>query len=290
MPGKSSSVNKIDTKMKFCKICDKSYPSGKALGGHMRSHLAKHSIPPKKPIQPDSVSASPSSSSSLINPQKSEPSREEYSMESDLSESESRRSVTRRRSKRLRRSVDDEKKVRSAEVTVSETCSDEDAAWLLVQLSKDKWDKVGSKQKREVQVEELPKFKCEACNKEFDSYQALGGHKANHKRMMINNEISEDEGDDEEEEEEEDYESTYEEEEEGKKLRGNNNYVVVGDLPPKRSFKCQFCPKEFESGQALGGHKKVHYSTTVPVRARVSSAKHGLIIDLNIPAATNGGF
>lgn len=263
----------------------------------MRSHLAKHSIPPKKPIQPNSVSASPSSSSSLINPQKSEPSREEYSMESDLSESESRRSVTRRRSKRLRRSVDDDKKVRSAEVTVSETCSVEDAARFLVQLSRDKWDKVGSKQKREVQVEELPKFKCEACNKEFDSYQALGGHKANHKKMMINNEISEDEDDDddddeEEEEEEEDYESTYEEEEEGNKLGGNNNYVVVGDLPPKRSFKCQFCPKEFESGQALGGHKKVHYSTTVPVRARVSSAKfeHCLIIDLNIPAATNGGF
>lgn len=256
----------MDSKQKICKICNKRYANGKALGGHMRSHLAKLPLPlpPPKPNQPSVVSSTSPSLDELS--QEFSSVVEDAILESENeneneSESESRRRhVTRQRSKRRRR---------------SETFSAEDAAFFLVKLSKDKWDK------REVvghnHEEELAKFKCQTCNKVFGSYQALGGHKANHKKMM-KSEISDDDDED-------NYEST--DEEDGNEGR-NNNYAVVDDHPI-RTFECPFCFKVFGSGQALGGHKKVHFSNNLPISARISSRKFGnsLIIDLNLPAVAD---
>ncbi|XP_024028502.1 zinc finger protein ZAT9 [Morus notabilis] len=230
----------MDSKQKICKICNKRYANGKALGGHMRSHLAKLPLPlpPPKPNQPSVVSSTSPSLDELS--QEFSSVVEDAILESENeNENESRRRhVTRQRSKRRRR---------------SETFSAEEAAFFLVKLSKDKWDKreaVGHHHE-----EEVAKFKCETCNKVFGSYQALGGHKANHKKMM---------------------------------KRRNNNYAVVDDHPI-RTFECPFCFKVFGSGQALGGHKKVHFSNNLPIITRISSRKFGnsLIIDLNLPAVAD---
>ncbi|CAK8571061.1 unnamed protein product [Lathyrus sativus] len=65
-------------------------------------------------------------------------------------------------------------------------------------------------------------FECKTCNRKFSSFQALGGHRASHKKLKL-------EGDE--------------------TLKGNNQ--------PKM-HKCSICGQEFKLGQALGGHMRRH--------------------------------
>ncbi|XP_004516354.1 uncharacterized protein [Cicer arietinum] len=39
----------MENNSRVCTICNKSFSNGKALGGHMKSHLAKLPVPPKPP-------------------------------------------------------------------------------------------------------------------------------------------------------------------------------------------------------------------------------------------------
>ena len=274
-------------KQRICKICNKRYSNGKALGGHMRSHLAKFRLPPKPqsnststpppPPPPPPLTTSQSSSSSHINTY-----HEIEEMEISDIESESQYyNHKRRRSKRRRRSVllsvslplfekkraDDDDDDEDDE----ETLSAEDAAMNLIKLSKDKW---GRKQVEEEDDDDddeeetlvrikSSKFKCETCNKVFGSYQALGGHKANHKKVKH--------------EDDDDHEKWVEE---------SSTKVVVDDHHQNqiRTFECPFCFKVFSSGQALGGHKKVHYSNNLPIIATRKSCRNNFFIDLNVPA------
>ncbi|KAL4310889.1 hypothetical protein GQ457_01G010600 [Hibiscus cannabinus] len=64
-------------------------------------------------------------------------------------------------------------------------------------------------------------YNCSVCNKSFHSYQALGGHKASHRKLSP------------------------------AKQSTSNTSV--------RSHECSICHKTFPSGQALGGHKRRHY-------------------------------
>nr|GMD29352.1 zinc finger protein ZAT12-like [Ipomoea batatas] len=64
-------------------------------------------------------------------------------------------------------------------------------------------------------------FECKTCQKKFKSFQALGGHRASHKRP--------------------------------KHLEHNNNNVNI-----KKRHECPVCGLEFGLGQALGGHMRKH--------------------------------
>ncbi|KAG6434238.1 hypothetical protein SASPL_105861 [Salvia splendens] len=69
-------------------------------------------------------------------------------------------------------------------------------------------------------------FECKTCNRQFPSFQALGGHRASHKKPRL--------GDDRE------------------------------ASPPKpKTHECAICGLEFPIGQALGGHMRRHRSETV---------------------------
>lgn len=281
-------------KHRICKICNKRFANGKAMGGHMRSHLAKHPIPPKPPQQHDnspapvaaaaeSTQPSPSSSSSLNFHSVKNPMQSYRSLNGELSlvensdresENESHpQNPTRRRSKRRRKTV-----VHPADPlpepepvsSVSDAFPEEDVAMCLLMLSRDKWTK--GKEKVHVEEEEdddvddyslcqirtrtpppPAKFRCETCKKVFRSYQALGGHRASHKKtknLPFNEEHVVEEG----------------------------NKVVVDE----RVFECPFCFKVFESGQALGGHKKVHFSNLGDARSSARPVDN--LIDLNLPA------
>ncbi|KAJ6962726.1 zinc finger protein ZAT1-like [Populus alba x Populus x berolinensis] len=229
-------------KTRICKICNRRFANGKAMGGHMRSHLAKLPLPPK-PIPPLETYSTP---------KKSPP------------ETESTRKPTRRRSKRSRKSADEvaESMVKVTESSeqvssISYLLAEEDVALCLLMLSRDNWSEDAKQVQKEVceyitraKFKSQGKFICETCKKGFQSYQALGGHRASHKKIKI--------------------------------LEGNgsgcgeDNIRSVG----KRIFKCSFCEKVFDSGQALGGHKKVHFSYLPVTNAKISIN----LLDLNVPA------
>lgn len=294
-------------KTRICKICNRRFANGKAMGGHMRSHLAKLPLPPK-PIPPQETyntpKKSPPSSSSLNYPLLSnKPTQSSRSMKQEVStvsrpnlatpydgesETESTRKPTRRRSKRSRKSADGvaESMVKVTESSeqvssVSYLLAEEDVALCLLMLSRDNWSEDAKQVQKQVceyikdhqHVNEVEsdekedylfgvtrakyksqgKFKCETCKKGFRSYQALGGHRASHKKIKI-----------------------HEEHEEGNGSGCGEDNRSVG----KRIFKCPFCDKVFDSGQALGGHKKVHFSYLPVTNAKISIN----LLDLNVPA------
>ncbi|KAL1549711.1 zinc finger protein ZAT12-like [Salvia divinorum] len=65
-------------------------------------------------------------------------------------------------------------------------------------------------------------FQCKTCNRQFPSFQALGGHRASHKKPRLS---------------------------------------APGDVKPK-THECAICGLEFPIGQALGGHMRRHRSTS----------------------------
>ncbi|KAF5471696.1 hypothetical protein F2P56_008469 [Juglans regia] len=74
-------------------------------------------------------------------------------------------------------------------------------------------------------------FECKTCNRQFSSFQALGGHRASHKKPRLMGEEHEDQT----------------------KLQSNS----AGNKKPKM-HECSICGQTFSMGQALGGHMKRH--------------------------------
>ncbi|CAJ2627589.1 unnamed protein product [Trifolium pratense] len=82
-----------------------------------------------------------------------------------------------------------------------------------------------TQQNKKTLFSQLVEFECKTCNRKFSSFQALGGHRASHKKLKIDSE-------------------------EAKKVNINNN-------KPKM-HECSICGQEFKLGQALGGHMRRH--------------------------------
>lgn len=116
-------------------------------------------------------------------------------------------------------------------------------------------------------------YKCAVCGKGFPSYQALGGHKASHRKSA-------------------------EAASAGPATPGDNPTSSSSAAAPGsgRLHECSICHKAFPTGQALGGHKRCHYdggSSSSAARAASSSeaggpshttVSHREPIDLNLPA------
>ncbi|KAK4431159.1 Zinc finger protein ZAT12 [Sesamum alatum] len=70
-------------------------------------------------------------------------------------------------------------------------------------------------------------FECKTCNKQFPSFQALGGHRASHKKPRL--------------------------------AGGDHDLHQASMSPPKpKTHECSICGLEFAVGQALGGHMRRH--------------------------------
>ncbi|KAJ0076549.1 hypothetical protein Patl1_35361 [Pistacia atlantica] len=141
----------------------------------------------------------------------------------------------------------------------------------------------------EIQEEQLPEppslklsYKCTVCNKAFPSYQALGGHKASHRKNSTETSISST--------------STAAAAAVSSEV---NTAAASTSSGSGRTHECSICHKTFTSGQALGGHKRCHYeggnnnnhinASSVSATASVSFSEGGGSssqrgFDLNLPA------
>ncbi|URD81622.1 C2H2 zinc finger protein [Musa troglodytarum] len=284
-----------------CSICFRRFSSGRALGGHMRRHvtvaatvptklLGHHSsavsaaLPPcagavEEAVEEEEVEEltkeasyglreNPRKSFRLVDPEFSsafaaiEPAgSSSVVVQGGESETESLCAAAtnhRRLSKRPRhRSHAPTSDPESSDVT-----TEEDVALCLMMLSRDSWTAARSRPPRRGRS----KHQCGTCKKAFRSYQALGGHLASHRRptACIPPVRSRTDGDDD----------------------------SLASIDAK-VHECPFCFRVFPSGQALGGHKRSHLTsstanTTVTSPASVpplSKSGDGIgLIDLNLPA------
>ncbi|XWS35651.1 hypothetical protein CRYUN_Cryun20dG0015000 [Craigia yunnanensis] len=327
-----------------CKLCFKSFANGRALGGHMRSHMLNLPIPPKveEQVRPELPTNQPSAESEAASASYSSEEKGQFYglrenpkrsirlvdpefvdvgsvvLEHTESETDSSKNPIRRRSKRTRKTLEhhqyhhqqqrqeqaEEEETKKLKVnnsqlskieswtepepvsSISDTTNKEDVAFCLMMLSRDQWkSKVLQDEEEEIEIEKSMeetdeseeyiklskvnrtsrgKYKCETCDKIFKSYQALGGHRASHKKIKAYNSPTTHETD----------------------LEPEN--VSTCSMTKKKIYECPVCFRVFSSGQALGGHKRSHITgqvvatTETPVK---SSKKLGdSLIDLNLPA------
>ncbi|KAK8961985.1 Zinc finger protein ZAT6 [Platanthera guangdongensis] len=123
---------------------------------------------------------------------------------------------------------------------------------------------------------------CSLCGKAFPSYQALGGHMASHRKPLPATSGSED------------------------RLSAGSTVASVASSgsPGSRVHQCLICFKTFQTGQALGGHKRRHYDGTIgsavgagggagPASSSSEAAcpgQRGFGLDLNLPPALEFKF
>ncbi|CDP09473.1 unnamed protein product [Coffea canephora] len=271
-----------------CKLCSRNFANGRALGGHMRSHMmnlcaaskAKQefikeeheeeevmNINDERQISEEFESVTAAAADSVV-------------VQDRESETESSKNPICRRSKRVRKSrvsdavqfsgyINDRmaelKKPKSGKQgrfscelpfadaepvsSISDTTTEEVVAYCLMMLSRDKWKKEDNEE------EAMGKYRCETCNKAFRSYQALGGHRASHKRIKAHN-------------------SNSTEEEVAGVETGNaaSAAAVSSVVVEEKIHECPVCYRIFSSGQALGGHKRSHVMGAAAVAAAAAAA------------------
>ncbi|KAE9610788.1 hypothetical protein Lal_00021145 [Lupinus albus] len=152
-------------------------------------------------------------------------------------------------------------------------------------------------------------FECKACKKVFNSHQALGGHRASHKKVKGCFAARLDNFDDSFPEDDaithEDFFTT----KSNSTLQFDHGSTLPSSSSKRKSkvHECSICHRSFSSGQALGGHKRCHWITSsngldTSTLARFqqfqdhieqipkfdsSSEPLDLKLDLNLPASTN---
>lgn len=123
------------------------------------------------------------------------------------------------------------------------------------------------------------KFECTTCNKVFHSYQALGGHRASHKKLLGGGKCSPPSpklepsnvaGND------ASISPTHKQQEQLVSEMGIGSSSSSSTKKVVQKHECPICYRVFPSGQALGGHKRSHLlvaNNNDEINGRVSEGK-----------------
>ncbi|OIV96366.1 hypothetical protein TanjilG_09793 [Lupinus angustifolius] len=155
------------------------------------------------------------------------------------------------------------------------SCTEEEyLALCLIMLSADKTHTIPAPSPPLATEESKLSYKCSVCNKAFPSYQALGGHKASHRKLAGANGG---------------------EDQPTSSAVTTTSATTASSKGGNKTHECSICHKSFPTGQALGGHKRCHYdggagnSSVVTASEGVGSThtvshSHQRDFDLNLPA------
>ncbi|KAL8255631.1 hypothetical protein R6Q59_030698 [Mikania micrantha] len=121
-------------------------------------------------------------------------------------------------------------------------------------------------------------YECKTCNRSFPSFQALGGHRASHKKPKVNLEEKKSNLFDvplpvmQNVEEHHEEQKVIEEDEENKTSIINNIQTgIINNNTKGKVHECSICGSEFLSGQALGGHMRKHRPIPATINRTVIS-------------------
>ncbi|RWW19482.1 hypothetical protein GW17_00016459 [Ensete ventricosum] len=256
-----------------CSLCFRRFPSGRALGGHMRS-------PPPKftgyaVAEEGKLTEQASNGRLRVKGRKRRSRLEEFPESSSAFFAvgstyvgESRTDGNHRcRSERAPQAYSRPEPASSA----SDVTTEEDVALCLMILSRDSWTSGDGEEGdvRPITSRWRPprrtrsrRYQCGKCKKVFGSYQALGGHRASRHRSCTPAV--------------------------GQRTDGDDDLEADADA---KVYECPFCLRVFASGQALGGHKRSHLTSSAAVATMTTTSDHAAkfnralgVIDLNLPA------
>ncbi|GAA0162147.1 hypothetical protein LIER_39355 [Lithospermum erythrorhizon] len=221
----------------YCKVCNRGFGCAGALGGHMRSHsIADNNV--------DNIIKYPDGANN--NNTKHQYFLRNNSNKFTIWDQDS--------------SPNHENGLRHQFASSEE----EDLANCLVMLSNKKY--VLSSDEKDKDMEKdggINGFQCKACKKVFSSHQALGGHRASHKKVkgcyaakFIDDDYESNATHHDLNQDDDEYHFS--------PSHSSPDEAVAYDSRRKTSkvHECSICHRVFSSGQALGGHKRCHWLTT----------------------------
>ncbi|XP_072957599.1 zinc finger protein ZAT5-like [Typha angustifolia] len=120
-------------------------------------------------------------------------------------------------------------------------------------------------------------YECKTCSKCFGSFQALGGHRASHKKPRLTPAA-------------EDRKVEIGEDVLQINMNSFSRSINGGGMIKSRVHECSICGSEFNSGQALGGHMRRHRPLVVVAENQevvIKKERSLLELDLNLPAPSS---